>query len=525
MAEERILVVDDEPDIIILCKRILEQEGYRIDTANNGMEALEKLKNNSYDMLLTDITMPGISGLETVQEAKKIDPEIVCVTMTAFGTMEIAIEALSLGVEEFAVKPFTRPSDLVRSIARALEKERLRKEVIRLKSLLPLFGLTETLLATVDPEEVYKELLTISSQETRADAAALYLWKHGKLSRTVCLDEESCRAWKSISQGVVLWVEENQKQFCMGKRHPENDDLFPEIKEQLGADALIITPLSTTGQFIGALALLKKNEPFEPGDGEFLSILAGQASISIENARLFSEISKAYDELKELDRMKSEFINIAAHELRTPLAIMTGYINVMEETASEQDRPFFEIITRNAGRLRALIEDMLSLRYLETGEAYVNVGKVSLYEVVENAITDLRLMAHKNQVGVINMIPPDYPIVLTDRQKMDLVVTNLLSNAIKYTPPDGEVTVRGWTDDTYAYVSVEDTGVGIPPDEFERIFERFYQVEDSLTREQGGIGLGLAIAKGMVGLCNGEIWVESEEGKGSTFTFKVPLKP
>jgi signal transduction histidine kinase len=114
--------------------------------------------------------------------------------------------------------------------------------------------------------------------------------------------------------------------------------------------------------------------------------------------------------------------------------------------------------------------------------------------------------------------------MITDRQKLDLVVMNLLSNAIKYTPEGGRIWLKAWVDGDKAVVSVRDSGIGIPAEERDKIFERFYQVGSSLTRQQGGTGLGLAIAKGMIELCRGRIWVESELGQGSTFTFEVPLR-
>jgi signal transduction histidine kinase len=171
-----------------------------------------------------------------------------------------------------------------------------------------------------------------------------------------------------------------------------------------------------------------------------------------------------------------------------------------------------------------LIDDMLNLSYLETGEAQLRLEEVNLGRLVQDAILDMRSLAEEKSLSIEVYVPADFPPMTTDRQKLDLVVMNLLSNAIKYTPAGGCIWLKARVDGDKAVVVVRDSGIGIPAEERDKIFERFYQVGSSLTRQQGGTGLGLAIAKGMVELCQGRIWVESELGQGSTFTFEVPLQ-
>ena len=143
MAKEKILIVDDEKDVLDLCKRILETQGYNVKSTHNGYEAIDIAHNEDFDLLLTDIKMPGMSGLEIAQMLKESDPGIICVTMTGFSTMDMAINALKLGIDEFILKPFT-PKELIIAVANALEKERLRIENFRLSSLIPLFELNKT---------------------------------------------------------------------------------------------------------------------------------------------------------------------------------------------------------------------------------------------------------------------------------------------------------------------------------------------------------------------------------------------
>jgi len=526
MANEHILIADDEPDVLDLCQRILTAEGYRVETTRTGHEAVERIRQKSFDLLLTDIKMPGMNGLETAQVVKETDPGIICVIMTGYSTMDTAIEALKLGVDDFVIKPFA-PEDLSMSIAKALEKDRLHKENIRLRSLIPLFEFNRTLLSTVEVDTLLHHVLQLAQQETQADVGILFLSEGEVISehRRPSMPDEDDRA-RSLRLELAAWIMQHRGYVSLrcGEVFQEQ---FDTLLQLLGVEFLVGLPLiAKEGPPLGALVLGKRLDPFASGDSEFLQVMCGQAAIAIRNAHLFREIQQAYDELKHLDHLKSEFINIAAHELRTPLAILLGYASVMaEEATSEVDRGRLEVIIRNAMRLSSLIDDMLNLSYLEMGEAHLDIEEIILREVIQETLLDTQDMAREKHLNIEVNVPLDFPTLLTDRKKLDLIVMNLLSNAIKYTPEGGKISFEARLDGDRAVVDVRDTGIGIPPEEREKIFDRFYQVEDSLTRQHGGIGLGLAIVRSFVELCQGRIWVESEMGKGSTFTFELPLRP
>jgi DNA-binding NtrC family response regulator len=163
MAKEKVLIVDDEIDVLDLCRRILLAQGYQVDSANNGYEAIEIARQKKFNLLLTDIKMPGMSGLEIAQQLKEFDPNIICVTMTGFSTMDMAINALKLGIDEFILKPFT-PKELSAAISKAMEKERLRQENFRLRSLIPLFELNKTLMSTVEEDNLLSRVLEIAAR-------------------------------------------------------------------------------------------------------------------------------------------------------------------------------------------------------------------------------------------------------------------------------------------------------------------------------------------------------------------------
>jgi signal transduction histidine kinase len=289
--------------------------------------------------------------------------------------------------------------------------------------------------------------------------------------------------------------------------------------------SILGVPLQVRGKVIGVLEALNKTGDgmFTPDDMHTLSTLAAHAAIAIENARLVTEIQKAYEELSELDRLKSDFVAIASHELQTPLTVILGYASFLKEdvtgTASEQ----IDAVIQSALRLRSLIDDMINLRHVETGGAELELEQLSLHELVTTITGEFASLAEARKQNVSIKLASQPPMVEADRQKLRLVLANLLSNAIKFTPEGGRIEVAVETKGNEVWISVRDTGIGIPPRKQERIFDRFYQVEPSLTRRFEGMGLGLSIAKGMVELHGGRIWVESVEGMGSSFTFALPL--
>lgn len=523
MPSEKIIIVDDEADVLDLCSRVLNFDGYQVTTARNGFEAIELAQQERFDLLLTDIKMPGMDGLEIAQTLKKADPRIICVTMTGYSTIDMVIEALKLGVDEFITKPFT-PKDLSMVIAKALETERLRKENFRLHSLIPLFELNKTLMGTTEVDELLLRLLEIAQKETNADTALIHIFERENLI-THYHPQQDSRFTSEINQAFeqlarLAYKGGGQLTFSLSLSDKHQARAILEATKMRAA---IATPLKSQNNNYGVLLLARQEAEFTPSDSDFLAVLSGQASIALENARLFTEIQEAYQQLQMLDHMKSEFINIAAHELRTPLAILMGYASVLEDDLSDLQREYVSKITRNALRLRALIEDMLNLQHLESGKIVLTNEEIDLHEVLQEIAEDLSLMVQEKKVTLKVLVPQDFPSMIADRQKLDLIIMNLLHNAVKFTPANGKIVFKAKAEDDMCHISVSDTGIGIPQKQLNRVFDRFYQVEKSLTREYGGIGLGLAIAKGMVEVCGGEICVQSSEGQGTTFSFTLPL--
>lgn len=288
--------------------------------------------------------------------------------------------------------------------------------------------------------------------------------------------------------------------------------------------SIIAVPLQLHGQVIGVVEAVNKQDGTEMSwdDVEILSTLATQAAVAVNNARLLSQLQAAYDELNELDRMKSEFIAVAAHELRTPLSLILGYSAFLRANASGLTREQADVVLQSAMRLRSLIDDMINLREVDAGEAVLRVETVPLQELVGTSVEEVRHIAEAKQQSIHLSLPAAPVLVEVDREKIALALSNLLSNAVKFTPSGQRIGVRVGSRPGEAWATIWDTGTGISPEQQARVFDRFYQGECSLTRQYGGMGLGLSIVKEMVDLHHGSISVESQPGKGSAFTMYLP---
>jgi two-component system phosphate regulon sensor histidine kinase PhoR len=229
---------------------------------------------------------------------------------------------------------------------------------------------------------------------------------------------------------------------------------------------------------------------------------------------------------KELENHRREFVANVSHELRTPVAMIKGYVETLLGAARDDPAVttrFLQTIRRHADRLTYLIEDLLTLSKLESGQTAINAQPLDLHQAVQRALEDLQTLAREHRACLVNQVPPALR-AQADADRLQQVLFNLVENAIKYGRPDGRVAVGGGPhSDTMVELWVQDDGPGIPPEARDRIFERFYRVDKGRSRETGGTGLGLAIVKHIVQAHGGKVWVSSQLGKGSVFHLTLPL--
>ncbi|MBK7897305.1 MAG: GAF domain-containing sensor histidine kinase [Candidatus Promineifilaceae bacterium] len=277
---------------------------------------------------------------------------------------------------------------------------------------------------------------------------------------------------------------------------------------------------------VGVLEALNKKGggDFSVQDFETLSILADIAGVAVEQARLFNELQQANAELNELDQLKTDFIAIASHELRTPLSVILGYVSFLRDEAGPEMTAQFDNVLQAAVHLRTLIQDMLNLRYVDAGTAALTRKKVDLVGLVQTMDLERDETAVAKNQTVHVTLPDDELLVLIDQDMMEVIIGNLLNNAVKFTPKGGQIVVKVERHGREAWFRIKDSGIGIPEDQLERIFKRFYQVESPLRRQHEGMGLGLSIAKELVELHGGRIWAESSNQNGSEFIIALRLE-
>jgi two-component system, OmpR family, phosphate regulon sensor histidine kinase PhoR len=231
-------------------------------------------------------------------------------------------------------------------------------------------------------------------------------------------------------------------------------------------------------------------------------------------------------ELRRLERVRQDFVANVSHEFKTPLTAIQGFTETLLGGALDDPKNnvrFLHIIRNHAVRLARLTDDLLKLARIEAGKMEVEFFSVGLMELIEGCAETALMKANKKQITLDIEIPPGLPPVRGDAELLKDVLQNLLDNAIQYTPNGGRIRVTAEAGPRDATVTVADTGIGIPLADQERIFERFYRVDAARSREAGGTGLGLSIAKHIMEAHGGRLWVESEVGKGSRFSFSIPL--
>jgi signal transduction histidine kinase len=295
-----------------------------------------------------------------------------------------------------------------------------------------------------------------------------------------------------------------------------------------GVRAILAVPMVREGHLIGCLGVTRNRAGDFPAETiELLRTFATQSALAIQNARLFREIADKSRQLEAASRHKSEFLANMSHELRTPLNAVIGFSEVLLQRMfgalnAKQDE-YLRDIYASGQHLLSLINDILDLSKIEAGRMELVPAPFHLPSALENAVTLVRERAGRHGITLELDLDPGLGELVGDERKVKQVLLNLLSNAVKFTPEAGRITLKAGLADGAVRIAVSDTGIGIAVEDQAAIFEEFRQVGNDETRKQEGTGLGLTLAKKFVELHGGRIWVESEPGHGSTFTFTLPV--
>jgi len=408
------------------------------------------------------------------------------------------------------------------------ELTRLRQMVVQLSRLVEI---SVTLNSTLDLDRLLQFIVRSAADLVESEAASILLVgdktrdlyiaaatdADPEILQKIPVPKEGSIAGKVFREDRPLILNELG---ATGQRYPEAGE-----GERFSVRSLIGVPLRIRDDVTGVLEAVNKRQGiFDEADLLTLTNIASLAAVAISNARQLEALNRAYDALGNLDQLKTDFIAIASHELRTPLGLILGNASLLKELSGEDVSEHADAVLNSAMRMRVLIEDMTNLNMLQAGSANLVLSKRPLQPIVQLVYEEaLELVKAREQTIKLNL-PSETLEAMVDEQKITLALTNLLNNAIRFTPKERELRLTLEQHGHEAWLRVHDDGIGLVPDELETVFDSFYQVEDHLTRQHDGLGLGLPIVKAIAESHGGRVWVESEgPDQGATFTIALPL--
>ena len=485
-----VLIVDDEQNIREGSQRILTRIGFNVSTADSGQKALELFQETRPSIVLLDLKMPGMDGMEVLEQIRKTDESTLVIVITGYATVETAIQAMKQGAYDFIAKPF-EPDQLRIIVNRAAEKIQLERaaekltrerqrtlmdlgtEKSRLRTIIESLPngvlVTNTLGRVVLMNPAFKRLMGFDANHTLGESIETYL-----------SDEGLCKLVMEISQG----------------KHIDYEDI-PEYEFSIS-----------------------KNQHF---------MVKGRPVLGQKNECLGAVVTMVdITALKMFDQLKSEFVAKVSHELRSPLSTIHEQLAVvlsdMMDIAPETDQKILGRAKEKTHSLISLIGDLLDLSRIEEGVICKEPVPVQIDVLLKSIIEFLRDKADSKQQSLTLEITDDHPpAVLADPLALESIFGNLITNAINYTPENGTIYVKVAVAGINIKVDVSDNGFGIEDRHLDKIFERFYRAKNDQTRYITGTGLGLPIVKELVQSLGGFVEVESSFGKGSTFTVLLPV--
>ena len=476
--QPRVLVVDDEVRIQKVCQRLLTEEGCDVEVAQDGIKGLKMIDEKHFDIILLDLMMPGMSGLDVLTDVKARHPDTVVIIITGYATLEHSIETMKKGAFDFLSKPFS-PTELRIVIAKAIESIRTLQDIATEKSRM------RVMINTLS-----NGVLTTDNQKKIALANPAFLKMIG------------CRKTSVIGHKVSEFIKDSRLLEMIDQAIHQPEDTFAEITDE------IAMPFSKEKQdmIIGVRCI-----PFRD-----------RLNRNLGSITVFNDITV----LKKIDQLKSDFVSMVAHEIKSPLNSILMQLNVvLDGLAGDLTEKQKDILQRTSERIKSLTilsGELLDLSKIESGLINQEREQLDLIELIKGQVEFYRDKADAKSILLTVKKTKKEIYMLGNRINIEEVVSNLISNAIRYSPSGGQITV--WADEKSdcAKIVVSDTGFGIGQKELEHIFDRFFRVKNETTRYINGTGLGLAIVKSIVDAHHGTIEVESEIDKGSCFSIYFP---
>lgn len=404
--------------------------------------------------------------------------------------------------------------------------ESMRREH-RLQAMIPLYSLAQSFADMEDLDALLQQVLETALRETRADRGSIMLLnEEGNylyIGAAVGLPEHIVRGERQrVGEGIAGWVAQHRKPLILteGEIPPF---ALPWLRGR-NAYSSVSLPMVHRNRLLGVLNLTKKpgQPPFQEGDVEFIGILASQAAALIHNARLFVRLQEAYRDLQQLDRLRTQIIDIAAHEMRTPVTVIKGYVELLRDLALPDIAGYLDPLQRHLGRLEGLVRDLFDLTTLRALERLPSPVQVDVREWLEATLAKYQGQAKEKDVRLTATVAEEARTATFDPEHVKAILHHLLSNAMKFTPTGGTVTVLVERDPGTLYIHVDDSGPGIPREERQRVFADFYQVEEVSTRTHEGLGIGLPLARALARAHGGTVEVGDSPLGGARVSVLIP---
>jgi len=486
MDKARILVIDDEKVIREGVARALSSEGHEVEKAENGNRGIELLQEYQFDIVLTDLMMPGLDGFGVLEWIREQQPHVQVIVITGFATVSKAVTAMKQGAFDFVGKPFT--PDYIRVVVdRALDKLSMQKETERLR------------------EERKRGLEAIDKSQSRLKTVFSCM-----AEAVIITDAEGIVVLHNPAAIKILEIETD-----------------PVIGKPLGASIRDQTAVAMVKETVRDSKVVIRE--FSPGTISRKFLRAYSSPVTTEQGQVIGAVTTFEDITahKEIDRMKSDFVAMVAHELKSPLASVEQMIYALqvgcEYEAVNKCHALHQRMTTRTKDLLRLIDNLLNLSKLESGTIVFNLEPVKGEDILKDILEIVAPQAEEKKISIAYEPCGIQWSFKVDYDHIRTAFMNIVSNSIKYTPEGGHVTLRTSTGGGFVNIAVSDSGIGIEEKDLPHIFDRFFRVKGKATRHITGSGLGLALVKQVVEAHQGYIEVRSTPGEGTTFTLSFPM--
>lgn len=387
--------------------------------------------------------------------------------------------------------------------------------------------------STLDMDELLEQTFqeTSNLMETQTFIVGLYNSDKEQIQIEKIIENGTNYEKRVIDLGESLtgYIIRNKSSVLFRDRTELNSSGVPylQLKDSLMPESFLGVPIMSNDDVLGVITVQhEKARMFDSNHRRLLTTLADQLGSAIRNARLYADMERSLVSMRELNRLKDEFLNNISHELRTPLTVIMGWGELMAygKLSEAQNRSAVDQINRSSNKLHNLVSSLLDLSKIERGTLKLELKELNINDCTQRAVDENQIDAATKNIELICDLAEDLPKVMVDGTRIQQIVFNLLNNAIKFTHDGGLVVVHSENIEDQILISISDNGIGIDNNMLPHIFERFSQVDSSTTRKYGGAGIGLALVKKLTEMHGGEVQVDSEPGKGSTFTIVLPVK-